>query len=140
MKSASQMSLEIRAKKKAMQADPNVVDLSGVSMDKTDEDIMQANEMTSDLGLDTNKPMTHHMDLMADSHDRKAELEAPMSDETHMMAEGGKVEDDDMKDMDKTHETTIRPDGGFGKVTLIEAKGGEIAMKRKARLAKKMSR
>ncbi len=136
MKSASQLSLEIRRKKKAMQADPGVVDLSGIPMDKTDEDIMEANEMTSDLGLDTNKPMSAHGELMADSHDRKAELEAPLSDEVQMMANGGEAMEKDLQ------ETTVRPDAGFGKVTLIKAKGGmiesEASKKRKERLAKAM--
>lgn len=59
MKSASQMSLEIRRKKKAMQVDPQVVDLSGIPMDKTDEDIMDQEAMTTDLGLDTNHPKEH---------------------------------------------------------------------------------
>lgn len=59
MKSASTMSLEIRRKKKAMQSDPDTVDLSGIPMDKTDEDIMEQNELTTDLGLDHNTPKMH---------------------------------------------------------------------------------
>ncbi len=82
MKTASQLSLEIRRKKKAMQDDPAVVDLSGIPMDKQDEDIMEANELTSDLGLDTNKPKEHssipsHASLMEDSHSRAHEAQAP---------------------------------------------------------------
>lgn len=53
------MSLEIRRKKKAMQADPQVVDLSGIPMDKTDEDVMERDAVTSDLGLDSNHPKAH---------------------------------------------------------------------------------
>ncbi len=56
MKSAIELSKMIRAKKKAMQADPDVVDLSGIPMDKTDEDLMEQNSMTTELGLDTNHP------------------------------------------------------------------------------------
>lgn len=56
MKSASQMSLEIRRKKKAMQDDPQVVDLSGIPMDKTDEDELERDAVTTDLGLDMNHP------------------------------------------------------------------------------------
>lgn len=81
MKSASQLSQEIRRKKKAMQDDPGVVDLSGIPMDKQDEDIMEANEMTSELGLDKNKAKEHssvpsHQALMADSHSRAHEAKA----------------------------------------------------------------
>lgn len=205
MKSAAQMSMEIRAKKKAMQADPNVVDLSGIPMDKTDEDIMEQNEMTAKLGLDTNHPMSAHGELMADSHNRVHEDEEPLSDEVHMMANGGMLKgvhqgsqtagpgrskaginaeghsdtgslvnrkaarrehrrvlsemqdmpkpklqglaeggevDDDMK-KDKMSEATVRADGGYGKVTVLDAEGGMVedsTKKRKARLAKRMSR
>lgn len=59
MKSAAQMSLEIRRKKKAMQDDPQVVDLSGIPMDKTDEDVMERDAMTTELGLDANHPKEH---------------------------------------------------------------------------------
>lgn len=83
MKTASQLSLEIRRKKKAMQDNPDVVDLSGIPIDKQDEDIAEANEMTKELGLDKNHPKEHneepsaHAVLMADSEDRKHEAMAP---------------------------------------------------------------
>lgn len=70
MKTAAQMSLEIRRKKKAMQADPAVVDLSGIPMDKTDEDIMEQEQLTTKLDLDTNHPKerSEEPDDMADKH------------------------------------------------------------------------
>lgn len=59
MKSPGEMSAMIRRKKKDMQDDPGVVDLSGIPMDKTDEDIMERDEMTKELGLDKNMPKDH---------------------------------------------------------------------------------
>jgi hypothetical protein len=97
MKTASQMSKEIRAKKKAMKDRMDVVDLSGIPMDKTDEDIMDRDQMTSELGLDTNhsrmrdEEPTAQQELMADAHDRAHEAEAPDSKRIRMMAEGGQV-------------------------------------------------
>lgn len=87
MKSASQMSLEIRRKKKAMQDNPSVVDLSGIPMDKTDEDIMEQDSMTAMLGLDHNTPKmrdeepSEKSDEMADEHDEAPEKAAPGMDE-----------------------------------------------------------
>jgi hypothetical protein len=79
MKSASQMSLEIRRKKKAMQDDPQVVDLSGIPMDKTDEDVMDRDAMTTDLGLDTNKPKAH-----SEAPDDMVDASEPPSPEVNM--------------------------------------------------------
>jgi hypothetical protein len=75
MKSASEMSLEIRRKKKAMQADPSVVDLSGIPMDKTDEDVMDRNVVTKDLGLDHNMPKSFSEE--PDDMHETSEPEAP---------------------------------------------------------------
>lgn len=83
MKSATQMSMEIRKKKKAMQDQHDVVDLSGIPEDKTDLDIAEQEELTTELGMDTNKPKEHNTDpyshqaLMKDSHDAAHEAKAP---------------------------------------------------------------
>lgn len=73
-----------------MQEDPEVVDLSGIPMDKTDEDIMEQEELTTDLGLDTNKPKVRdpepytHQALMADSHERQTEHKSDQMTEDSM--------------------------------------------------------
>jgi len=95
MKSPQAMSASIRTKKKAMLEDGDLVDLSGIPMDKTDEDVAEANEYTSERGLDTNKPKARdeapsaHEELMADSADRAHETEAPRIMPRESMAEGG---------------------------------------------------
>ncbi len=98
MKSASALSKEIRAKKKQMK-DPSAsdaVDLSGIPMDATDEEIMHQESLTSDLGLDSNEPKEHdeeptaHQELMADSHDRQVELKKEAMPLKHY-ASGGMV-------------------------------------------------
>lgn len=86
MKSASQLSKEIRAKKKAMQDKHDVVDLSGIPMDATDEEIMHQESLTSDLGLDTNEPkQAHPTNTSPNAHtlveDRAADAEASIPDE-----------------------------------------------------------
>src|ERR1017187_3390922 len=98
MKSASEMSLAIRRKKK-MASDPmkdDAVDLSGIPDDATDADIQDQEAYTTKMGLDSNNPKArsdsvNHQSLMADSYDRQqAEKEAPgQGDETYDM--GGSV-------------------------------------------------
>src|ERR1039458_10059370 len=91
------MSLEIRRRKK-MQDDPmkdDAVDLSGIPDDATESDITKQESLTSDLGMDTNRPKDHddmpssHQVLMEDSSDRAAELEAEDPKESYAM--GGSV-------------------------------------------------
>ena len=108
MKSASQISAEIRRKKKAMQADPGVVDLSGIPMDKTDIDLMEQNDMTKELGLDTNNPVESSHDNNSPSADslvseRDSEHERMIPDEAsrHRMASGGTVDDDRSEDAER---------------------------------------
>lgn len=84
MKSASQMSMEIRRKKK-LASEPetdDAVDLSGIPEDATDIEIMKQEKLTTDLGMDTNKPLKRsedysHQALMKDSHDAAHEAQAP---------------------------------------------------------------
>lgn len=95
MKSASQMSLLIRAKKKKMQDNPDVIDLGGSpSMDAQDEAIADRDQETKRLGLDRNLP--HPMEQTPkdwmDSQDAEHEAEEPLSEEAQLMADGGRVE------------------------------------------------
>jgi hypothetical protein len=106
MKSAAQMSLEIRAKKKKMQDDPNVIDSGGSpSMDLQDEVISDRDDMTKALGLDKNDPKEKadldqpHPSMAEetrDEHDPKPEDHAPVlsedeMDDTQEMAMGGSI-------------------------------------------------
>lgn len=78
--SASQMSAMIRAKKKKMEDDPDVVKLSGHHMDATDIDIMKLEEATD--SLDENHPKErdedpslsslHADEVAAQPHDESA--------------------------------------------------------------------
>ncbi len=96
MKSASQMSLMIRRKKKEMQDDPGVIDESGIPRDKQDEDLQDQSELTTELGMDTNhskmrnEEPTAHQVLMEDSADRAHEAQEPDPKLMHM-AEGGEL-------------------------------------------------
>ena len=149
MRSAKELSLEIRRKKKAMLSDPETVDLSGIPEDATDEANMDTEAYTDELGLDHNKPKDHmedptpsaHQELMEDSAHRKM----------HM--------DDEHDENSENPETDYAAGGMVGgrgavaggeppaktplmKVTGL-AEGGELEdahMKRKARLAKAMGR
>jgi hypothetical protein len=91
MKTASQLSKEIRSKKKqSASQDKGIVDLSGIPEDATDLEHIKAESLTKDLGLDHNSPKAHseepdtmnkpasHQSLMEDSAERQA---AVMSDE-----------------------------------------------------------
>ena len=98
MKSASQMSLEIRRKKKEanMPETDDAVDLSGIPDDATDQLLRKQESLTSDLGMDTNKPKpeeaVNHQSLMADSHNRQHEAETEDQDmELKDYADGGMV-------------------------------------------------
>jgi outer membrane scaffolding protein for murein synthesis (MipA/OmpV family) len=96
MKSASQMSQLIRAKKKKMMEDPDVIDSGGSpSKDLQDEVIDERDDMTKELGLDHNDPKDlfekdnlQHMDDRQSNDDagieekmlkRKARIKAMMS-------------------------------------------------------------
>lgn len=91
MKSASALSMEIRKKKKAMLENRGVVDLSGVEMDKQDEDLMEQDEMTHNIGLDKNTPKMRDQDpsdmelMKADSHNEPPETEAPEPEDESKM-------------------------------------------------------
>lgn len=99
MKSASQMSMEIRAKKKKMMEDRGVIDSGGSpSMDLQDEDIMERESMTKDLGLDHNDPMhtPDDPDEMPMAEHRE-ELEKPNHQGEHQTTDDAGIEEKMLK-------------------------------------------
>lgn len=94
MKSASEMSLAIRRKKKDLEAtavSPDVVEVDDTPMSKNDADILDRDNMTTELGLDHNMS-PEHSEEPTDDHER---MPAPTALE---YAAGGMAEEmDDAK-------------------------------------------
>jgi hypothetical protein len=76
MKSASHMSSLIRAKKKKMQEDPDVIDISGSPKeDLQDLDIERQNETAEQNDENTPKERSEGLDLSNASEDKMEEVE-----------------------------------------------------------------
>lgn len=137
MKSASALSMEIRAKKKAMQSDPSVIDSGGSpSMDLQDEELMERNAMTKQLGLDKNEPNEQDNENeqpeqeLSQEHDPAPEKEDPLDGDTEMLADGGEV------DLENTEEVENK---ALARASAEEPKPmDEAKSKRMARLRLKM--
>jgi hypothetical protein len=162
MKSASEMSLAIRRKKK-MASDPmkdDAVDLSGIPDDATDAEIQDQEAYTTKMGMDSNKPKArsdsiNHQSLMADSYDRQqAEKEAPgQGDETYSM--GGEAEkeadmaypqgqegadrDEGNTDVNDDSQLAEAPQSNYT-VDDDRSEDANALLRRKARIAKMMGR
>lgn len=135
MKSASQMSLEIRRKKKEANKPEtdDAVDLSGIPDDATDQLLRKQESLTTDLGLDHNKPKpeeaVNHQSLMADSHSRQHEAETEDQDmELEHYADGGAAGMGAIAGGEVPKHTELAKINGF-------SDGGEVNMK-----AKRMAR
>lgn len=113
MKSASAMSMEIRAKKKAMQDNESIIDSGGSpSMDLQDEELMKRNDMTKEIGLDYNEP--------SDEHD-----EDPMAKEENIEEkENEPHEEDKPEEMELEHYASGGMVGGRGAIA-----GGSVPKK-----------
>lgn len=102
MKSASEMSMAIRRKKKELESakvSPDVVEVDDTPMSKNDADILDRDNMTTELGLDENMPKDHS----EDADDMR--MEAPTALEH---AAGGMIEeidDNKMKRMARLKKT-----------------------------------
>lgn len=123
MKSASQMSLDIRKRKKAM-----------------------SDESTRSVEI-SGEPESAHGELMEDASNSAHEEHAPEVDLVQMLAEGGRVKNDFERGMDERERDQIKAHdkehgkgdyakGEMGKAQVWQRKPGD----RKARLAKMLSK
>lgn len=89
MKSASQISMDIRRKKKEMEDSPEIIDNSGASehlpMDATDLLVMDNNNLTKELGLDDHEVKDHDEDPMVKHMAEGGMAEEPMRDDEMKM-------------------------------------------------------
>lgn len=157
MKSPKQMSSLIRAKKKKMEEDPDVID-SGNSPSMDLQDVDLAKRMSETDELDENHPKheeeeseTHESEeheAMQESHEDNAGINIhihatshPIDDESaaaaEKMAEGGEVELDEEDNREaQMMEHEVAPMSSEE----MDGPSAEALMRRRARIAKMMSR